>query len=113
MAAAAADHDAFGGFRVHLDFGGWAGLARSKRSSRGARSKRRMIAFISSCVRGIDKCEALGFLSFGIADDLNSVGHQTFGGQPRPDIVCGHPYGEVSEKYGKAHSYCCFLLRGD
>ena len=29
-------------------FGGWAGLARSRRSSSGARSKRRMIAFISS-----------------------------------------------------------------
>jgi hypothetical protein len=64
-------------------------------------------------IRGVDEREALGFLRFGVSDDLNSVGDQTFGCQPRPDIVCGHPYGEVSEKYGKAHSYFCFLLRGD
>ena len=35
-------------FGAPLGRGGWAGFARSKRSSRGARSKRRMIAFISS-----------------------------------------------------------------
>ena len=64
-------------------------------------------------VWGVDESEALGFLSFGISDDLNSVGNQAFGGKPRPDIVRGHPDREVSEKYGKAHSYCCFLLRGD
>src|SRR4026209_389418 len=42
------------------------------------------------CVGGIDESEAFGFLSFGITDDLDGVGHQTFGGEPGPDIVRGH-----------------------
>ncbi len=51
-----------------------------------------------------DKCEALRFLRFVIADHLYGVGHEIFGGQPLFDVIGGDPCGEIAKKYGKAHS---------
>ena len=104
--------NAFGGFLV-LGLGRLGGIGAEQTVFEGSAIEAADDRVHFFCVGGIDESEAFGFLSFGITDDLDGVGHQTFGSEPGPDIVRGHPDREVSEKYGKAHSYCCFLLRGD
>src|SRR6476469_2752846 len=56
----------------------------------------------------LDKCEALGFLRFVIADHFHSVGHKIYGGQPLLNVVCSDPGGKVAKKNGKAHSVDSF-----
>src|ERR1019366_1176514 len=51
-----------------------------------------------------NKCEALGFLRFVVADHFDAIGHKIFGGQPLFNIVGGDPGREITKKYGEAHS---------
>src|SRR6266496_3657999 len=62
--------------------------------------------------RRFDKCEALRFLRFVIANDFYGVSHQIFGGQPLFDVIGGDPGGEVAKKNGKAHSVIIRLRVG-
>ncbi len=55
-------------------------------------------------VGSFDKSETFGFLSIRIADYFDRIGDQVFCGEPGFNIVGGHPEGEISEKYGEAHS---------
>ena len=80
------------GPRASLPFGGCAALARKQPVfQRGA---------IEAANDGLhlvvggrfDKCEALGFLGFVVADHLDGVGHQIFGGQPLPDVTPSIPW---------------------
>src|SRR5262249_55804886 len=48
----------------------------------------------------LDKCEALGFLGFVVADHFDSVGDEIFGSQPLFDIVGSDPCGQVAKKNG-------------
>jgi len=69
-------------------------------------------------IRRVDEREALRLLRFRVADYLNSVRDQVFGGQPAPDIVRSHPSGQIAQKDRKTHSLVIFdsigggLLRG-
>jgi hypothetical protein len=86
-----------------VPFGGCAWLARKRRSSRGARSNRRMIAphLIESCRFNKDK--ALGFLRFVVSYHFDGVGDEVLSGQPLLDVFNSDPLGKVAKKYGKAH----------
>ena len=54
--------------------------------------------------RCFDESEALGFLRLVVADHLDGVSDEVFGGEPLLDVVSGDPGGEVAKKYGKTHS---------
>ena len=59
-------------------------------------------------VRGIYERESFGFLRLGIADHFNCVRNQVLGSKPGPDIVRGHPGGQIAQKNGKTHSTVVF-----
>ena len=50
-----------------------------------------------------DECETLGFLSFGVTDHFDVIGHEVVCGEPRLDVVGGHPQREISEENGITH----------
>ncbi len=51
-----------------------------------------------------NKSEALGLLSFVVADHLNRIGYEVFGGEPLFDVISGDPGRQIAKKYGEAHS---------
>ena len=54
--------------------------------------------------RRFDKCETLRFLRFVIADYLDGIGHQIFGGEPLLNVIGGYPRREIAKKNSKTHS---------
>ena len=59
-------------------------------------------------VGGFNKSEAFGLLRLGITDYFDTIGNQVFCGEPRLDIVCGHPDRKISKKNGGTHSVGLF-----
>jgi hypothetical protein len=43
-------------------------------------------------------------LGFVVADHLDGIGDEVFGGEPLFDVIGGDPSGQVAKKNGKAHS---------
>jgi hypothetical protein len=54
-------------------------------------------------IRRFDEGETLRFLSFGVTDHFDVIGHEVVCGEPRLDIVGGHPQREISEENGITH----------
>lgn len=63
-------------------------------------------------IRRLDEGEAPGLLSFRIPDDLDAVGHQAVGNQPRHDVIGCDPGRKVSKKYSMTH-FRYHSLQGD
>ena len=63
-------------------------------------------------IGGIDECEALRLLCFGVANYFDCVRNQGLGTQPALDIVRCDPDGQISKKDRKTHSGVIFDSMG-